>query len=216
MHSMEPANAPRETHVKAHALARLRERWPEILIEAGSVLLAVLLAFAVDEWRDARAKRELADRAQRSIMSELRANRDELRGTYAANAKQLQRLQRTLDRFDVDPDPKHGEVELSFFAAQLSDAAWETSRTTQAVQLLPFEWVVEMARVYQSQALYNSAQLDMLQRTRAAVAEFPSSRRPADIVAPLRSQLETFQSLGRQLLHGYDEALKRPVPKTDR
>jgi type II secretory pathway pseudopilin PulG len=189
------------------AVGRLRAKLPEILLEAASVVVAVLLALAVDEWRDARAKREIAARAQRSVLAELRANDDEVRGSHAANAKQLDALQRTLDRWTADPEAKHTHVELGFFAAQLSDAAWETTRTTQAVQLLPFDWVVEIARVYEIQSLYKTAQLDMLQRTRAAVAEFSTSRPPSEIVAPLRSQLQTFQSLGDQLRSAYKQVL---------
>ena len=170
-------------------------------------MAAVLLAFAVDEWRDARANRQLAERARHSVITELRANHDEFLGTYAANAKQLDSLQHTLDRLVADPTAHHMTVELSFFVAQLSDAAWDTTRTTQAVQFLPFEWVLEIARVYELQALYKTAQLDMLQRTRTAVSEFGSSRPPPEIVGPLRSQLETFQSLGAQLRRSYEKVL---------
>src|SRR5689334_4619331 len=74
---------------------RLREKLPEILIEAASVVVAVLLAFAVDEWRDARAKREVAERAKRSIVSELQANRDELSRSFGENAAHLRDLQST-------------------------------------------------------------------------------------------------------------------------
>jgi hypothetical protein len=202
----EPAVSP----LPPRPRGRLREKLPEILIEAASVLVAVLLAFAVDEWRDVRAKKELAERARTSILAELRANRDELRGALAANATQLASQQRVLDALARDPSATHMQIELSFIGAQLSDAAWETSRTTQAVQLLPFEWVVRIARVYETQALYKNAQLDMFQRTRNAVAAFGASRSPAEVIAPLRSQLETFQSIGTQLDRAYDRALEAP------
>jgi hypothetical protein len=194
---------------------RLREKLPEILLEAASVVVAVLLAFGVDEWRDARAKRELADRAQRSVLAEIRANREELRGVFAVNAKQLESMQRTLDFFDAHPDAKDASVTLGFHAAQLSVAAWDAARTTQAAQLLPFEWVVDVARVYETQELYRTAQLDMLQRTRAAVAAFATAKKdsPEEIVAPLRSELETFQSLGEQLGKRYDSFLARAHDK---
>jgi hypothetical protein len=193
---------------------RLREKWPEILLEAASVVVAVLLAFGVDEWRDARAKRELAERARTSVLAEIRANRDELRGVYAMNAKQLATMQQTLDFFTAHPDAKDASVSLAFHAAQLSQAAWDAARTTQAAQLVPFDWVVEVARVYETQELYRVAQLDMLQRTRSAVAEFASTKRsPPEIVAPLRSELQTFQSLGEQLAGKYDGFLARPDAK---
>jgi hypothetical protein len=38
-------------------------------------------------------------------------------------------------------------------------------------------------------------------------AQFGAAARPADIVGPLRSELETFQSLAEQLRTGYDRAL---------
>jgi len=198
---MDGTHPPRLSH-------RLREKLPEILLEAGSVVVAVLLAFAVDEWRDARAKRELAERAKRGILSEIQANRDELSHTLAANASHLKDLEATLAALDADPGARHAQVQLGFNVAELSDAAWETTRTTQAAQLMPFEWVVEIARVYETQAIYKTTQLDMLQRTRAAIAQFGPTARPAEIVAPLHSQLMTFQSLGEQLRAGYDKALK--------
>ena len=186
---------------------RLREKLPEILLEAASVVVAVLLAFAVDEWRDARAKREVAERAQRSILSELRANRDELGRTHAANAAHLKDLEATLEKLEAEPHAKDAQVQLGFNVAELSDAAWETARTTQAAQLMSFDWVVDIARVYETQALYKTTQLDMLQRTRSAIAQFGPAARPADIVRPLRSELDTFQSLAEQLRTGYDRAL---------
>jgi len=193
-------------------LERIRERLPEILIEAGSVLLAVLLAFAVDEWRDTRAKRELAARAEHGVLAELKANRDELRSTFEKNAANLAAMQRTLDHFAADPDVKSASVSLGFSVSELSSAAWDTTRTTQAAQLLPFDWVVDVARVYETQALYKAAQLDMLERTRTAAAEFSTAPDPPRIVGPLHSQLDTFQSLGQQLLQRYDEVLSRPPP----
>ena len=192
---------------------RLREKLPEILLEAASVVVAVLLAFGVDEWRDARAKRELAERAQASVLAEIRANREEIGGVYAMNAKQLVSMQQTLDFFTAHPDAKDASVSLAFHAAQLSQAAWDAARTTQAAQLLPFDWVVDVARVYETQELYRIAQLDMLQRTRVAVAEFTTKRSPPEIVAPLWSELQTFQSLGDQLARKYDSFLARPDAK---
>ena len=167
----------------------------------------------MDEWRDAREKRQLADRARSTVVAELRVNRDELRGVFAANARHLAAEERALETLAADPTGARAQVELSFVGAQLSTAAWDTTRATQAVQLLPFEWVVKVARVYELQALYKSSQLDMLQRTRDAIAAFGTSRSPGEIVAPLRSELATFQTLGTQLTRAYDEVLPAVPPR---
>jgi len=70
-----------------------------------------------------------------------------------------------------------------------------------------------VARVCETEELYRTAQLDMLQRTREAVAEFTTKRPPPEIVAPLHSELQTFQSLGEQLGKQYDSFLARSDQK---
>jgi hypothetical protein len=52
---------------------RLREKLPELLLEAVSVVFAVLLALAVDEWRETRSRNALAARARASILEEIRS-----------------------------------------------------------------------------------------------------------------------------------------------
>ncbi len=56
----------------------LRRKLPELLVEGFSVALAVLLALAVDEWRENRSNLELAQRAEASIMAEVGSNRSRL------------------------------------------------------------------------------------------------------------------------------------------
>ena len=72
---------------------RLRERLPEILLEAFSVLVAVLLAFAVEEWRDDRELAQRADEARVAIVAEIARNERELAGVQ-------QDLQTTLEALE--------------------------------------------------------------------------------------------------------------------
>ena len=57
---------------------RLTERLPEIVIEALFMLVAVVLAFAVEEWREERELDGLAAEARGAILQEVTSNRDEL------------------------------------------------------------------------------------------------------------------------------------------
>jgi hypothetical protein len=206
-----PADPPAPA-VEPRLRTRLRAKLPEMLLEAASVLLAVLLALAVDEWRENRSYRQLAERAERSILAELRANRDELGGAFHSNAERLVELQRTIDRLAADPGRTNAQVELTFVLAELSDAAWETTRATQATQFMDFAWLIEVARLYERQALYETTQLDMLERVRSAIGEFSTNRPPVEILVPVRARLQTFQALGEQLQRGYDEVLARRPP----
>ena len=62
---------------------RLREKLPEIVIEAGSVVLALLLALAVNQWNERQQENERAAIAHNAILAELRSNRQEIEGAHA-------------------------------------------------------------------------------------------------------------------------------------
>jgi hypothetical protein len=89
--SVPPAPEPRASRVAFQLRGHVRQKLPEILIDAGSIVLAILLAFAVDEWRERRSQQALAERARRTIVLELKANQSELRLTRTANAQRLER-----------------------------------------------------------------------------------------------------------------------------
>ena len=140
---------------------RLREKLPELLVEAASVVLAVLLALAVDEWRETRSQKALAARARASILEEIRANESELRRTQADNRAMLQRIEEALPRINQEPETF---VEFHFKIALLSSAAWNTAQTTQAANFLDFDWVQRVARIYELQGLYITSQSAVVDR----------------------------------------------------
>ena len=49
---------------RPHLRDRLREKLPEIVIEAGSVVLALLLALAINQWNERQQENERAEIAQ--------------------------------------------------------------------------------------------------------------------------------------------------------
>jgi hypothetical protein len=87
---MVPARAERSLR------PRLREKLPELLLEAASVVFAVLLALAVDEWRETRSRNALAARARASILEEIRGNATELRNTRDNNRALLRHVEEAL------------------------------------------------------------------------------------------------------------------------
>jgi hypothetical protein len=103
---------------------RLRGKLPELLLEVVSVVFAVLLALGVDEWRDARARRDLAERALAAVAGEIRSNADELRETAPAHAALRERTARTLATLDGE-----GRVDLAvdYGIPLLTSAAWRTA-----------------------------------------------------------------------------------------
>lgn len=192
--------APVHRHRVLH---ELRAKLPELMVEAASVLLAVLLALAVDEWRQDRADRALARHAEQGIHEEIRLNREQLRDVHA-NHLAIQRYfvaQRAAAQEEENP----GSLSVDFSLALLSDAAWETARVTQAVHFMPYDKVTELARLYQLQRLYEEAQSGFVNRL-SSMGEL-HTRSPRHFIDALRGRLKTVLDLQRGLFESYDEML---------
>ena len=182
----------------------LRSKLPEIALEAFSVVLAILLAFAVDEWREERGHRAMAERARQTIIRELRANRDELKGSYAGNEQVLLRLQREI----ADLEAGTGQsVSATMHLSQLSSAAFQAAQTTQAIQFVDFEWLVRVGRVYELQKTYVVAQDAALEEVSIASGVLAGGAKPVMVMQRVRSRILTSQQLAQGLLAAYAEAI---------
>jgi hypothetical protein len=125
------------------------------------VVFAVLLALAVDEWRETKSRDALAARARASILEEIRSNESELRNTRDNNRALLRRIEETLPRIRQEPETF---LEFNFEIALLSSASWQTAQMTQAASFLDFDWVRRVSNVYELQELYVTSQSAVVDR----------------------------------------------------
>ena len=173
---------------------RLREKLPELLLEAVSVVFAVLLALAVDEWRETRSRNVLAERARTGILEEIRSNETELRNTRDNNRALLKQIEEAQSQLAQKRDTA---LQFHFEIALLSSAAWNTAQMTQAANYLDFDWLRRVSNVHELQGLYvtsQSAVVDRLSGISEIVGNDP--RRMLDIIAErLRVALATQDSL---------------------
>lgn len=132
---------------RARLHERLRDKLPEILIEAGSVVLALLLALALNEWHDRRQEEERAAIARDAIVRELHANATEIASSRSALAPIIASLRGAVD--ERQPEPRELKVDLGL--SLLSSAAWRAALATQASQRIDFEWMMRVAKVYELQ-----------------------------------------------------------------
>ncbi len=183
----------------------LRERLPEILIEAGSVVFALLLALAANDWRDAHQRRELGEQARASLLAEVGANRQELARTLAENQAELDDLAARLAPARQDTSRS---MRWSMSLAQLSSASWRTAQATQAASGIPFAALLPISRVYETQDIYTREQLVLLDRVTEMQEPTPAASRR------FQSQLGVLESIGRGLDSQYVELLrKEPAPR---
>ena len=181
---------------------RLREKLPELLLEAASVVFAVLLALAVDEWRETRSREALAARARASILEELRSNQTELRNTRDNNRALLRTTEEALSQIVQKRDVS---LQFHFEIALLSSAAWNTAQMTQAANYLDFDWLRRVSDVYELQGLYVTSQSAVVDRL-SGISEIleDDPRRMLTIIAErlrvaLRIQDELLEEYGKVL-----------------
>lgn len=177
----------------------MRRRLPQLLLEAASVVFAVLVALAVDEWRQDRENVQLAQRALTGITTEIRSNLGELDGARAQNGAMLA----TLDSM-VASEPQAG-FGVQFEYALLSSAAWQTSQVTQAIHFVDYGLVQRIARVYDLQTLFVEGQ-------RGVVEQMSGGMSGGASVAPLRRRLEVLTDLEAGLTDAYREILAELPP----
>ncbi|HVG44207.1 MAG TPA: hypothetical protein VM890_05730 [Longimicrobium sp.] len=182
----------------------LRKKLPEIAIEAASVVFAVLLALAVDEWRSGRKDQEVARQARASIVEELRANRRDLQESLAANHRLFDALGHQIRALEKD---SAAALALNLNLAQLSSAAWRTAQATPASRDLGFRWMLPVSRVYELQELYSAEQAGLLGR----MADMGDPSLAA--VRSFRARVGLLGSLGDSLAASYARVL--PPPPAD-
>ncbi|HYJ80185.1 MAG TPA: hypothetical protein VEW03_11310 [Longimicrobiaceae bacterium] len=142
------------------APGRLRIDLRPILLEAGFVVLGVVLAFAANEWRQAAANRRDARVAQTSVRSELRANRGAVQESLQYHVGLTDTLFTLLRASGPDGSQRPPPPDMRVFSngfvhpAQLLSTAWDAAGATDAVRHMAYDDVLALAHVYEEQRDY--------------------------------------------------------------
>ncbi|MEO1368486.1 MAG: hypothetical protein AAFX50_15035 [Acidobacteriota bacterium] len=170
--------------------------------EATWVMLAVLLAFAADQWREGQGHKKLADRALRGIVEEIRANR----GTVSYFLPRHEALRANLpDRPEDWTPPAFEDEENRFDPIVLRDTAWRTALETNALVHIDYQTVRLLTDAYTFQEAYAELTRDLL-RTSFDLDRHDPSRLEANFEAT-RFFLYIFVENEKALLQTYDRVL---------
>lgn len=138
--------------------ARIAERLPEILIQALFLLVAVVLAFAVEEWREERELDQRAEEARLAILQELEHNRDELLESREDTLDTIAVLDAAIGSAAGGEQQALAGLAVNFELALLSGAAWRSAQSTDVARRMDYGWMLQVARAYELQAMYEQAQ----------------------------------------------------------
>lgn len=176
--------------------------WATLAIEVFSIVLGVLLALGVNEWRQDKADQKLANQARDNIFAELEANKKHLQITYRRNLV-----------FQRQAVEEAEEQEFYQPAWGLQDTAWNVARDTGALRHMSFEAVSGFSSIYGFQQTYR---VQVLQLTQAQMMGLLSSTaleegNPSDLSRQINERSSPVVELlirnEKELIEAYDKAL---------
>jgi type II secretory pathway pseudopilin PulG len=119
----------------------------QITIEVLSIVLGVLLALAVNEWRSQRSQQAEAKAALVNIQNELQANLTALRLLHENNSVTVKLMQ--------DPEKAGTEEDRKFIPGmQLQETSWQTLLSTGVSNYVEYETVLKLSQSYSMQGVY--------------------------------------------------------------
>ena len=126
---------------------------PRVLVESALIVFSVLMALAVDQWRDSRATEARARDAVAAITAELQANRAAAERARSFHLETTALLKAVADRKQL-PEDDIAYQRGMFNPATVVQAAWVTAREAATLQTLPLDAVLRLSRVYELQESY--------------------------------------------------------------
>ncbi len=169
-----------------------------LVAEVTSVVFAVLVALALDEWWEDRENVANAEASLIAIAEEMRENRDELMGGDAVVVSEMmEELDSAIAIFDRGETPEGASINWDL--ALLSSAAWQTAQLNRATTYMALDRVVDLAQVYEFQRYYSRIQDDLFD----SITGLRAGDGFADELRGLRSRLATAMGLRTQLANLY-------------
>jgi hypothetical protein len=207
MTPMTPAaDPPPRPRLRDH----IREKLPEIAIEAFSVALAVGLALAIDNWKEDRSLNRQANALRQAVAAEMRSNLDELQRVLPKINSNLAEAEHVVKSEADAEQPSRLEVT----SAVLTAAAWQTTQNSNnAVERLSPAWRIKVAKAYELQELYQRQQESAMD----ALVQFTTRRegRASDeeLIKTLFYQVRMQKAGNLELTSAYLELLEQEAPE---
>lgn len=113
-----------------------------VLLEMGSILIAVFLAFTLENWRDEQKNTELAEQVFQDVLVELEENHAMILRKDSAFSVFLNALHKTVQF------PNDTSIDLDYSIHNFDFSAWETAQLSQAVLHMEYTKVKNIKKCY--------------------------------------------------------------------
>lgn len=133
----------------------LKEALPRIAVESVLIVFTVLLALAVNEWREGRRQAQVVERAIENVRNEIQQNLKEIEQTlpYHEELKESVAVWQQSNQ-QRDGAPVEILMELAprgLYPPLLKRSAWDSAVFTRTVNDFPYDVVLKLSTVYQAQ-----------------------------------------------------------------
>ena len=172
-----------------------------------SIVVAVVLAMGLTEWRQDYLNRRLAEKSFQNIVVEITENLEQLRSDSVRIAQDREFMTNWVRKWVNEEET--GPFEANFRLSILSTAAWEVAKINQSLTHLSNEKNMDMAELYALQSFYTekaSAVFDLM-GTLQSVARDQTSEEFFRVVQKLRYNLNLIFNTVRAYIGGCQDFL---------
>jgi hypothetical protein len=188
-------------------MTKLRRLLPRLLLESFFVVLSVLVALAVNNWREGRERAAHADEARTAFANEIRANRDLLlNDDFLGHHRRLQAAYaKAAAAGAADPGAL---FERGLHPPGLRDAAWRSFSTSGILTDFAARDVLMLSDIYQAQADIDRRCADLLNGLSAPRADRETPAYQHDAARAFCMFLNDLVPAEERLVKSYERALQ--------
>lgn len=174
-----------------------------IIIEFVSIVLGVMLALGVNEWRENLNNEDRAEAALNNIENELESNLQTLEYIYNNNKSALE---------VINSDELDGDSNQTFIPGiQLQEVAWKAITTSGVSNYLDYDIIIQLSSTYTLQEVYKkTAQSFIEANLNLSAYSIALGEKVADenLVKGFKDTFILLSTIESQLLVSYKESLK--------
>lgn len=130
---------------------------PRVIFESALITVSILLALALDEWRDNQQNQETVEQAMSNFLSELRQNKARIDDARPFDEGLHDVLDRRLQEGDLTSTTEFIGILESYNPVVLQSTAWETALATGSVTRMDYSLVSALSLTYGMQDRYQQA-----------------------------------------------------------
>lgn len=134
-------------------------------LEVFFIVLGVILALGLNEWRQAAANAELGKSALEQVKAEIKENQERLEGTLEEHKllrAHVEEAIATAQQAEEEGDDVALSYQFNYSSTLLTMTAWESAIVTQAVRYMDFATVQQISDIYELFEMYDKHGRDVI------------------------------------------------------